>query len=163
VQNAADGHDIAPIPPPVEAVVGSTGSGAVQRVPFQRSALPSPSTAMQKVAEGHDTEVSPAPLASTACGGDQEVPFQVMTRPRVSTAAQKDRDGQDTAVISTLVPPGSMETGADQLVPSQRSALFPDSSTAMQNDGDGHETERRLPRAGSTPPAAADGASSAVR
>ncbi len=56
-----------------------------------------------------------------------------------------------------------MGIGADHRVPFQRSALLPDSSTARQNDGDGQETERRLPRTGSTARAAADGASSAVR
>jgi hypothetical protein len=41
--------------------------------------------------------------------------------------------------------------------------LLPDSSIARQNDGVGQDTERRFPRTGSKAPAAADGASGAVR
>jgi hypothetical protein len=46
--------------------------------PFQESALPWPSTAIQKDVVGHDTEVRPKepPEESISSGADHEEPFQ---------------------------------------------------------------------------------------
>jgi hypothetical protein len=54
-------------------------------------------TAMQKEADGHDTETRP-PIGSIGLGDVHEVPSNVTTFPSLSTAAQKDAEGHDTEV-----------------------------------------------------------------
>ena len=115
----------------IEVMVGAVES-------TQLSALPETSTAMQKVVDGHDTEVRPL-VPSMLLGLDQVLPSQLSALPETSTAMQKVGDGHDTEVRPL---PISMLLALDQLLPSQLNAL-PESSTAMQNEGNGHDTEKR--------------------
>jgi hypothetical protein len=61
-------------------------------------------------------EVSPPPFGSTREGDDQEPFLYVTALPPLSTAAQKLADGQVTEV--RLLPPGSILTGFDHVLPS---------------------------------------------
>ncbi len=57
-------------------LLGSIGAGVDHVVPLNEIALAAPSTAMQKVALGQDTEKNPAPvLGSMGCGCDHELPL----------------------------------------------------------------------------------------
>ena len=60
--------------PPLRAVA------FVQALPFQLSALPAPSTAMQDVVVGQETELSEL-AASIFTGPDQADPFQLSALP----------------------------------------------------------------------------------
>ncbi len=95
---------------------------------------------MQKVADGHDTEVRWF-FPSTVAAVDQLVPLQERALPAASTAMQKVADAHDTEV-SWL--PASMDVGADQLVPFQESAC-PAASTAIQRLDDAHDIAMMLP------------------
>ena len=115
-------------------------------VPAQRVAVAVHRDAEE--AEGHDTDVSPAPLASTAARG----------RPRPAVPGHDPAAGVDGGAEGPRraghprdLHPGSARVGGDRRRPSgavQRRRVLPDSSTAVQNDGVGQETRRMLPRPG---------------
>jgi hypothetical protein len=78
VQDQGEGQEMAVRPPPWR----SMSWGVVQAWPFQVRVWPSPSTAAQNRAVGHDTDVSAPPSGSAGLvadhtGRDHEVPFQV--------------------------------------------------------------------------------------
>jgi hypothetical protein len=74
-------------------------------------ALPTSSTATQKLELGHDTEVS---SPSRPEGDDHECPLYVTQPPSSSTATQKLALGHDTEVTTSL---GTMTEGGDHDVP----------------------------------------------
>ena len=90
----------------IEVMVGAVES-------TQLSALPETSTAMQKVGDGHDTEVRPLPI-SMLLALDQLLPSQLNALPESSTAMQNEGNGHDTEKRK-LVP--SMCVGADHPPP----------------------------------------------
>jgi len=67
--------------------------------------------------------------------GDQALPFQV-TADRPDRATQKLAEVHET---ESRVPAVDAVAGSDHVAPFQTVA-FPDSSTAAQNDGSGHDT-----------------------
>jgi hypothetical protein len=74
-------------------------TGLDHEEPSQVRALPLPSTATQKLAEAHDTEVNAGLLpkgGSTDAGLDHVEPSQVSALPLPSTATQKLALGHDT-------------------------------------------------------------------
>ena len=80
--------------------------------PFQDSALPALSTAMQNVAEGQDVEERP-PALSIWIGEDHDAPFQSVASPFASTAMQNVVEGQDIDVMP--LPEGSIADGDVQV------------------------------------------------
>ena len=85
--------------------------GADHEVPFQETALPPKSTAMQKDVVGQDTEkTGMLPLMFSPV--DQEVPFHMAASE--PTAIQNDGDTHDTETTGTL-----MACGDDQEDPFQ--------------------------------------------
>jgi len=66
--------------------------------------LPAWSTATQKPAVGHETEITGAPEESMLTGTLQAEPFQVLASPLKSTAAQNVVEAQDTAAGSNVLP-----------------------------------------------------------
>lgn len=115
--------------------------GAVQVVPLNVMASPPSSTAAQKEAVGHDTDVrvlvDPGLMSA---GAVQVVPLNVTAFPCESTATQKEAVGHDTDV-RVVVKPGLISAGAVQVAPLNCTALPPE-PTATQNDADAHETDR---------------------
>ena len=88
---------------------GATRTACDQDRPDQVNALPTPSTAMQKVALVHDTPVREAApkaeeLFSRRSGADQLVPFHAIASPVESTATQNAATGQETSVSVDVVP-----------------------------------------------------------
>ena len=84
-------------------------TGLDQLVPLHVTALPEESTATQKVAEAHETEVRVLE-ESMLTGLDQVEPFHVITLPDESPATQKVVEAHETEVRLGLV---SMVVGAD--------------------------------------------------
>jgi hypothetical protein len=86
-------------------VILPIGWGTDHEVPFQTSQLLA-SSAMQKLAEGHDT----APkllLPSMSTGAEREVPFQEIALPRTFTAMQKLAETHERAWAPPEVEPGT--------------------------------------------------------
>jgi len=111
-------------------------------VPFQWSASPSESTAVQKLAVGHDTQLMKAGSGlgrsvRIGWGADHEVPFQTSQSSAPPRAIQKLAEGHETAV---RWPFASMLAGAESEVPFQTIEL-PRSFTAMQKLAEGQEME----------------------
>ena len=77
------------------ALLASMDSGADHRDPRMVSTAPSTATATQKLADGHDTALSP--VSTSERGADHVPPEKVMARPWSSTATQNRAVGHDTA------------------------------------------------------------------
>ncbi|MCL4552194.1 MAG: hypothetical protein M1305_01365, partial [Candidatus Marsarchaeota archaeon] len=97
----------------------STLTGVDQLDPFQLRALPSRSTAMQKLEVGQEIDsIGWAP--SMLVGLDQLDPFQLMALPYQSTAMQKLELVQDMELMVDFV---SIVVGVDHACPSIGVAL----------------------------------------
>ncbi len=136
-QNLVEAHDTSWTG--LVAVPSATTVSRPQVVPSNRLATPAVSTEAQKVGDTQDTSCRPSagPVGAgpTATGGDQELPFQV-TADRPDRATQKLAEVHET---ESRVPAVEAVAGSDHVAPFQTMA-FPDSSTAAQNDGSGHDT-----------------------
>ncbi len=136
-QNVVEAHDT--FCTGLAAVPSSTTASRPQVVPSNRLTTPAVLTEAQKVGDTQDTSyrppVGPEGAGPTATGADQEEPFQV-TASWLDSATQKVAEVHDTEL---RVPFGEAGAGVDHVAPFQKVAS-PDSSTAAQNDGRGHDT-----------------------
>src|SRR5439155_21883486 len=110
--------------------------GAPHENPLYVRALPLPSTAAQKDADGQDTATNPA-VSSRLAGARQALAWNVSSRPEKSTTAQNDAAGHDN-----LSDPRHRTTGVVQELPlyvTAKSVL----SSAAQKDEDAHDTDLR--------------------
>ena len=110
--------------------------GAPHENPLYVRALPLPSTAAQKDADGQETATSLF-VPSMLTGAVQALPLNVSARPEKSTTAQNDAAGHDN-----LSDPPPRTTGAVQELPlyvTAKSVL----SSAAQKDEDAHDTDLR--------------------
>jgi len=121
------------------AVPSSTTASWPQVVPSKREATPAVLTEAQNVGETQDTwywpPFGPVGAGPAAAGAVQADPSQVMASWPPS-ATQKVDDVHDTEL---RVLPACAGAGADHRDPFQNVAS-PDSSTAAQKEGVGHET-----------------------
>jgi hypothetical protein len=106
-------QDTAVRPPPFL----STSRGPDHVVPFEVSARPAASMAMQKDAETQDTPVSPPPADSAREPAGHAAAFPAKMRPSTATPTQNDAETQETPVSPP--DPASVRCGADQDVPCQ--------------------------------------------
>ncbi len=136
-QNDLEAHDTACTG--LAAVPSSTTASWPHEVPSNRLATPAVLTDAQNVGDTHDTwyspPVGPEGAGPTATGDDHARPFQV-TASWLDNATQKVAEVHDTEL---RVPFGEAGAGVDHVAPFQKVAS-PDSSTAAQNDGSGHDT-----------------------
>ena len=109
---------------------GCVGWGVDQEAPFQTSQLPCWSSAMQKLAEGHETAAKL--FVSIRWGPENEAPFQVAALPASSTTMQKLAVGHEMESDPTLC-------SMDQEVPFQMRAS-PSTSGATQKVVEPHDT-----------------------
>ncbi|MCL4552196.1 MAG: hypothetical protein M1305_01375 [Candidatus Marsarchaeota archaeon] len=110
--------------------------------PFQLSALPALSTAMQNVVVGQEID-SIGSVPSMLVGLDQLLPFQLRALPAESVAMQKAVDGQET-LVNRFVP--STLSGLDQpevvgTADIDQNCALPLSFTSAQKLALEHETE----------------------
>ncbi len=128
----------------------------LQRVPSNPKTRPMESTARQKVAVGHDTEVSPEASVpesggsvAMAVGAEKAEPFHVKTSPALSTAIQKAGLGHETELSW---PCGSASLGWVHECPFHTDGP---PSTATQNEGEAQEIRWPFPGSDVARPAGA--------
>lgn len=93
-QKVGETQDTSYCPPVGPEGAGPIATGADQARPFQVTAN-WPETAVQNVADGHETELS-VPFGDAGAGVDHRAPSQNVASPDSSTAAQNEAVGQDT-------------------------------------------------------------------